>query len=67
MGSISFLLYLILQYDIIFMVPLSFTFYPGRFSFSFHLVLFTVHVRPVLSPCQAGYTLSTYISITLVL
>ena len=30
---------------------------PGRFSHLFHLVLFMVHVRPVLGPCQAGYTI----------
>ena len=31
--------------------------HPGRFSYLFRLVLFTVHVRPVLSPCQASYTI----------
>ena len=32
------------------------TCYSRRFSFWFHLVLFTVHVRPVLSPYQASIT-----------
>ena len=35
---------------------------PGKFSFLFCLVLFTVHIRPVLSPCQAGYTIHIHLT-----
>ena len=35
--------------------PLSLNYF-GRFSILIPPCLFTVHVRPVLSPCQAGNT-----------
>ena len=43
--------------------PLSLNYF-GRFSMLIPPYLFTVHVRPVLSPCQAGNTcyISTWVS-----
>ena len=39
--------------------PLSLNYF-RRFSILIPPYLFTVHVRPVLSPCQAGYTCYIY-------
>ena len=36
--------------------PSSFCFVSGDFLLLIPPYLFTVHIRPVLSPCQAGYT-----------
>ena len=61
-GSMSFLpclSFLIFCIGIlVIVVTLSFIFDFGRFSFLFCLDLFTVHIRPVLIPCQAGDTCS---------
>ena len=46
----------VMAFDVYFVVPLSY-FYLGDFLFVVHLFLFTVHIRLVLSPCQAGNTI----------
>ena len=58
-GSVSFLCMGNLRR----VAPLSLNYF-GRFSILILPYLFTVHVRPVLSPCQAGNTcyISTCVS-----
>ena len=68
MGSVSFLLSMKRSLNKLRRVaPLSLIYF-GRFSILILPCLFTVHVRPVLSPCRAGktcyiftYVLTSYI------
>ena len=45
----------LINFEDCFYVPLSTSFSFREFFLFFRLFLFTVHVRPVLSPCQAGF------------
>ena len=66
-GSTRFCLIRLGGIVMFFAVPLSCSISSGDFLFPFRLVLFTVHIRLVLSPCQAGSTILIDINVTHVL